>query len=64
MIANLTNEAVDTSFEVDSRRYGITAATYSTISSTRRSHNGKAEKGGTVLKMTKFLALYEVIAVV
>jgi hypothetical protein len=64
MIANLTNEAVDTSFELDSRRYGITAASYSTISSSGRSDNGKAEKGGTVLKGTKFLAPYEVIAVV
>jgi len=64
MIANLANQAVDASFELDSRRYGVTAVSYSTISSSGRSDKGRAEKGETVLKGTRSLGPYEVSAVV
>ena len=64
MIANLTDKPVDAGFELDSRRYGITDATYSTVSSSGRSDSGKAKKVEGVLKGRRSLDAYEVTAVV
>ena len=64
MIANLTSEAADASFELDCRRYDTTAGSYSMISSSGRSDNGRADMGESALKVTQSLAPYEVIAIV
>jgi len=64
MLANLTNEAVDASFELDTRQYGIASASYSMISSRGRSEGGRAAEEGTLLKGTQSFAPYEVVAVV
>jgi hypothetical protein len=64
ILANLTNEAAHASFELDSGRYGIAAATYSTISSSQRDDSGRAEKADAVLKGKRSLGPYEVMAVV
>jgi hypothetical protein len=64
MLANLTNEAADASFELDTRRYGIATASYSAISSRGRSEDGRATEEGTALKGTRSFVPYEVIAVV
>jgi hypothetical protein len=63
MMANLTSEAVEARFVLDARRYGITAPGYTTISSSGVSDQGNVEKGEAVLKGTRSLGPYEVIAV-
>ena len=64
MVANLSSKPAVASFELDSHRYGIAAASFSTISSSRPSDNGRAEKAMDVLKGTRHLSPYEVMAVV
>ena len=64
MLANLTSEAADARFELDSHRYAITSASFSTVSSSSGSDSGRAEKVETVLKGTRSLGPYEVMAVV
>ena len=63
MMANLTGEAAHATFELDSRRYGVTAETYTTISSNGGSGAARANEEGALLKGTRSLDPYEVIAV-
>ena len=64
MLANLTPEDAHANFELDSHRYGIAAASFSTISSSQSNGSGRAEKAGAILKGTISLGPYEVMAVV
>jgi hypothetical protein len=64
MVANLSNKPAVADFELDSHRHGIAAATFSTISSSRPNDSGNAEKAKDVLKGTRHLRPYEVMAVV
>jgi hypothetical protein len=64
IVGNLTDKAVDANFELDSSRYGISASTYSIVSSSGLSESGEAGKRGTVLSVTRPLAAFEVIGVI
>ena len=64
IVGNLTDKAVDASFELDSSRYGISALNYSIVSSGGLSESGEAGKRGTVLSVTRPLAAFEVIGVI
>ena len=63
-LANLTSKPVNASFELDSHRYSIQAASFSTISSSQPNDGGRAEKIGPVLKVVRSLGPFEVIAAV
>ena len=64
MVANLSNKPAVADFELDSNLYAITSASFSVISSSRPGASGRAEKPKDVLKGTRHLRPYEVIAVV
>jgi hypothetical protein len=64
MLANLTNKTVNAGFQLDSHRYNIQTLSFSTISSTQPSGEGKAEKVGAMLKVARSLGPLEVVAVI
>jgi hypothetical protein len=60
----LAKEPAEASFELDSHLYAIADASFSTISSSGDSNHRKVEKVEAVLKGTRSLGTYEVIAVI
>ncbi len=64
MIANLTGRPSNAKFELETRRHKIKGNSFAMISSIEHSSEGDAENGGDVLKVSKALGPYEVVAVV
>lgn len=64
MMANLTSLPSNAKFELEIRRHKIKGNSFSTISSTGQPDEGIAENAGDILKVSKVLGPYEVVAAV